>query len=128
MFSGDPHWSEPKRVRSSLLQNGHHLGYITIVSYPNRDISAFPEGSPYFEVVVSDLADQHVALLQRFRQHWLIQCGERYATAEASGALNPEQIQTLAMFAMEHAVEGSFVLAAALRVEVERMLGERAQV
>ncbi len=27
---------------------------------------------PYFEFVVSDLNEKHVALFQRFKQHWLL--------------------------------------------------------
>ena len=70
MSRGDPHWSEPKWVRVSMRRDGNHLGSVTTVSYPNRDLTAFPEGSPYFEIVVADLGERHVALLQRFKEHW----------------------------------------------------------
>src|SRR5262249_34637889 len=85
MSRGDPHWSEPKRVRASVRDNDDHIGYVTTVSSPNRDLTAFPEGSPYFEVVVSDLRDHHIALLQRFKQYWLTHCGSIYRTADATG-------------------------------------------
>ena len=124
MASTDPRWSVPTRVRKSVLCHGHHVGYSTTVGYPNRDLTAFPEGSPYFELVISDLADHHVALMQRFKQHWLIQCGDKYATAAVAGGLSNEQIEELAITALARASEGSFFLAAALRVELERMLGE----
>jgi hypothetical protein len=123
MPGGDPHWGEPKRVRTSVLHAGRHVGYVTTVGYPDRDLTAFPEGTPYSEVVVADLSDRHVALLQRFRQHWLVHCGDQYTTTSAAGELKAEQIAKLAVFALVHAGEGGAVLAAVLKGEVERMLG-----
>ena len=67
MSRSDPHWSEPKWVRASVRRDGNHLGSVTTVSYPNRDLTAFPEGIPYFEIVIADLGERHVALLQRFK-------------------------------------------------------------
>ena len=127
MSRGDPHWSEPKRTRRSVRDETTHFGYVTTVGYPNRDLTAFPEGSPYSEVVVSDLRDRHLALLQRFKQHWLIHCGDTYETADACGELTDEQIAGLALFALAHATDTAEVLAAALKAEVERMLADRLQ-
>ena len=123
MSSGDPRWSEPKRVCGSVRRNGRHVGNFTTVGYPNRDLTAFPEGTPYSEVVVSDLAGGHVALLQRFKQHWLVHCGGEYATTAAGGELSAEQVAKLAGFALEHAGQAADVRVALLQAEVERMLG-----
>lgn len=86
-------------------------------------MTAFPEGSPYSEVVVSDLAGEHVALLQRFKQHWLVHCADCYATVETGGVLTAAQVQSLARFAIAHADDGNDLLAKALKREVEKMLG-----
>ncbi|MCI0701474.1 MAG: hypothetical protein L0241_10370 [Planctomycetia bacterium] len=112
MSRGDPHWSEPIRTRSSVRQNANHLGYLTTVSYPHRDLTAFPEGSPYSEVVVSDLNEKHVALFQRFKQHWLIHCGNYYRTTESAGELRNEQVLELAVFALSHQDKPALALVA----------------
>jgi hypothetical protein len=125
MSGGDPHWSEPKWVRASVRHAGNHIGSITTVSYPNRDLTAFPEGSPYFEVVIADLSERHVALLQRFRQHWLIHCGDTYETTRVSGELSPEEIFELAAFALLHRIDPPPVLASALGLQVEGLLAPR---
>ena len=113
---------EPRRVRVAVRHKGEHLGYLTVTSYPDRDISAFTEGSPYFEAAVSDLADTHVALLQQFREHWLIHCGTTYATTDAAGDLTESQIERLAVFALKYRGEPPQILAASLKAHVERML------
>lgn len=123
----DPHWSEPKWVRASVRQAGNHIGSVTTVSYPNRDLTAFPEGSPYFEVVIPDLSERHVALLQHFRQHWLIHCGDTYETTSVSGELSPEEIVELAAFALLHRTDPPPILASALGVQIEGMLAPREQ-
>jgi hypothetical protein len=123
MSQGDEHWSEPKRVRVSVRSKDRHVGYLTTIGYPNRDLTAFPEGSPYSEFVISDLAEHHVALLQRFKQHWLVQCGEEYATTGVGGELTPEDITKLAVFSLEHATTAADMLVAVLKIGVERMLG-----
>src|SRR5262245_37935687 len=122
MSRGDPHWSEPKWVRASVRHDSNHLGSVTTVSYPNRDLTAFPEGSPYFEIVVADLAERHVALLQRFKQHWLIHCGDIYVTTRFGGELTSNQIATLAVFALLHRTDLPAVLSAALESYIEEML------
>ena len=90
---------DPTRTRTAVRHNGHHLGYLTIVGYPDRDISTYTEGSPYFEAVVSDLKERHVALLLRFKAHWLVHCGETYDTTAAGGELTAAQLTVLATFA-----------------------------
>ena len=115
-------WGDPKRVRVAVRDKGEHLGYVTTTSYPDRDITAFTEGSPYSEVAVCDLAEKHVALLQRFKAHWLILCGTSYATTEVSGELNDAQVAELSVFALRHKEHAGAALAAALRARVERML------
>jgi hypothetical protein len=122
MSRGDPHWSEPKWVRASVRHDGNHLGSVTTVGYPNRDLTAFPEGSPYFEIVVADLTERHVALLQRFKQHWLIHCGDTYATTRVGGELNDNQIAALAVFGLVRQNEPPAALSAALEAQVESML------
>jgi hypothetical protein len=122
MSRGDPHWSEPKWVRSSVRHEGNHLGSVTTVSYPNRDLTAFPEGSPYFEIVIADLAEYHVALLQRFKEHWLIHCGNSYITSVARGVLTADQIDDLAVFALQRQSDSPSVLAAAIEAQVEELL------
>jgi hypothetical protein len=122
MSRGDPHWSEPKRTRVSVRHKADHVGYLTTVSYPNRDLTAFPEGSPLYEAVVSNLSEQHVALFQRFKQHWLIHCGSVYRTTEVGGELSDGQMLELAAFALLHQDKPAPVLATALKAEVEEML------
>jgi len=123
MSSGDPRWSDPKRTRVSVRHKDRHVGYLTTVGYPNRDLAAFPEGTPYTEFVVSDLTDRHVALFQRFKQHWLVHCGGEYATTAVGGELTTDQITKLAVFSLEHANTASDILVAVLKVGVEKMLG-----
>ena len=120
---GERHWSDPKRTRAALRIRGTHLGYIATVGYPNRDLTAFPEGSPYFEVVVADLGDRHVALFQRYKAHWLIHCGSRYAIADAGIDLTPDQIESLALFALEHQHEGPEWLLASLNSRMLELAG-----
>jgi hypothetical protein len=115
-------WGDPKRVRVAVRHGGMHLGYVTTTTYPDRDITAFTEGSPYSEVAVSDLAEEHVALLQRFKHHWLIHCGTSYATTEIGGALTDAQIAELAAYALRNKDHAGAALAAALRALAERML------
>jgi hypothetical protein len=116
-------WSEPERTRVAVRHWGRHIGYVTIVDYAGRDFELFPEGSPYFEVAVSDLNEKHVALFQRFKQHWLIHCGNNYDTADGNGALTPRQITRLATLALQNATENGEALLARLKREVERVLG-----
>jgi hypothetical protein len=122
MSEGDPHWSEPKRTRVAVRQWWQHLGYVTVVEYPNRDFTAFPEGSPYFEIAVSDLNEKHVALFQQFKQHWLIHCGDRYDTTDTVGDLSGKQIMQLAILAIQLATENNIVLLLTLKRAVDRML------
>jgi hypothetical protein len=101
-----PGWNEPKRVRRSVHAGLHHLGYVTLVAYPNRDVTAFTEGSPYREVVISDEREGHVALLQRFKAHWLVQCGRNYGTTgKVIDMTEPLAIQ-LALFALHSGQHG----------------------
>jgi hypothetical protein len=99
-------WHEPKRIRRSVHWKDRHLGYVTLVAYPNRDITAFTEGSPYREVVISDEREGHIALLQRFKAHWLIQCGECYGTTEQAREMTEELAMKLAMFALRSGEQG----------------------
>lgn len=122
MSRGDPHWSEPKWIRVSVRHKGNHLGSVTTVSYPNRDLTAFPEGSPYFEIVVANLAERHVALLQRFKQHWLIHCGVAYVTTRVAGELTDNQVASLAIHALSHQTDPPILLASALEAHIEAML------
>jgi hypothetical protein len=123
MSEGDPRWSEPKQTRVAVRHWWQHIGYVTVVEYPNRDYTAFPEGSPYFEVCVSDLSEMHVALFQRFKHHWLIHCGDRYDTSDTSGELTARQITQLATFALQNATENNVVLLIMLKKEMDKMLG-----
>ena len=84
-------WSEPKRIRRSINVQDRHLGYVTLIAYPNRDVTAFAEGSPYREMMIADPREGHVALLQRFKEHWLIQCGNNYGTTNYGGILTEAQ-------------------------------------
>jgi hypothetical protein len=113
---------DPKRVRTAVRDRGEHVGYVTIVSYPDRDLTFFPEGTPYAEVVVSDLADRHVALFQRFKEHWLVHCGTNYATTDAAGDLTDRAVWSLATFALRHRARPNPVLAGALKKQIERSL------
>jgi hypothetical protein len=93
-------WNEPKRIRRSVQANGRHLGYVTLVAYPNRELTAFTEGSPYHEVVISDQREGHVALLQRFKEHWLVQCGTSYRTTKNMIEMTERVALALAIFAL----------------------------
>ena len=116
-------WDNPKRTRVAVRDRWQHTGYVTVVEYPGRDFELFPEGSPYFEVAVSDLDERHVALFQRFKEHWLIHCGNRYDTTDRSGGLTAKQITRLASLALQHAGENNVVLLLTLKKEMDRMLG-----
>jgi hypothetical protein len=115
-------WSNPKRVRRSINVQDRHLGYVTLVSYPNRDITVMSEGSPYWEIVISDAQERHVALLQRFKEHWLVQCGENYGTTGRGGILSEAQALQLAQFTLERLDVGDR-LVEAVRIKVDSILG-----
>lgn len=114
---------DPKRVRTAVRDRGEHVGYVTVVTYPNRDLIAFSAGSPYSEVVVSDLKEKHVALLQEFREHWLVHCGSTYETTTARGRLTASQVASLAAVALRHRDQPPAALSGALAALVDKMLG-----
>jgi hypothetical protein len=123
-YSGDAmSVGDPKRVRSSVRHRGRHIGYVTVATYPDRDLICFSAGSPYSEVVVSDLTEKHVALFQEFKEHWLVHCGPTYDTTNASGRLTGAQVMALAAFALLHRDQPAPVLVEALKTHVEVMLG-----
>ena len=115
-------WSEPKRTRTAVRYKSDHVGYVTTVGYPGRDLTAFSEGSPYSEVVISDLNDRHVALLQRYKEHWLVQCGAHYRTTDRPGELSDRQVMRLAVFALLQAGEPAGALVDALKARLDGML------
>jgi hypothetical protein len=117
-------WSEPKRTRRSVHRGTIHLGYVTVVSYPDRDLMFLPEGTPFSEVVIADTAENHVALLQRFKAHWLIQCGEHYGTADVAGELSESQIMDLALDVLSDAERGE-ELVDALEAQLKRFVTPR---
>lgn len=114
---------DPKRVRTAVRVRGGHIGYVTVVTYPDRDLLSFSAGSPYSEIVVSDLKDGHVALLQEFREHWLVHCGRIYETTTAHGRLTASHVTSLAVFALRHRDQPPAALSKALAVLVDEMLG-----
>lgn len=114
---------DPKRVRTAVLERGSHIGYVSVVTYPDRDLLTFSAGSPYSEIVVSDLKDKHVALVQEFREHWLVHCGSAYETTTARGRLTASQVAALAAFALRHRDQSPAALSGALKAQVDRMLG-----
>lgn len=118
-------WSDPKREHCSVRDGDQHIGYLTIISYPNRDVTAFPEGTPYFEVVIAGLGNRHVALLQRFKEHWLVHCGTIYETTTCGGELTEPQIESLARFALRSTVEAPSARAIQLRERIEMELNGR---
>lgn len=118
MGFGDPKW-----VRTSVRSWGRHIGYVTVVTYPDRDLILHSEGSPHSEIVVSGLDEKHVALLQEFKEHWLIHCGPTYDTTNAAGRLTDKQVMKLAVYALRHRHDAAPVLAEALKAHVERMIG-----
>ena len=118
---------DPKRARSSVRHCGRHIGYVSVATYPDRDLICFSAGSPYSEVVVSDLTEMHVALFQEFKKHWLVHCGPTYDTTNASGRLNGTQVMALAVFALRHKDDPPPALVDALKTHVEGMLEQRAR-
>jgi hypothetical protein len=114
---------DPIRVRRSVLRGHAHLGYVTAVAYPDRDLTAFSEGSPYREVVIAGPREEHVALLQRYKEHWLIQCGACYATTERSGELTDAQAMQLALVALARERPAA-VLVGMLKKQIDGMLPE----
>lgn len=110
------------RVRRAVLHRADHVGYVTVTTYPGRDLTAFTEGSPYSEVVVADLKERHVALFQRYKEHWLIHCGTDYVTTAAAGELAEPHVSELAVFALRHRDFPPAVLVAVLKAHVERLL------
>ncbi|QJW96280.1 hypothetical protein [Frigoriglobus tundricola] len=115
-------FGDPKRVRTSVRSWGRHIGYVTVVTYPDRDLTLHPEGSPYSEVVVSGLDEKHVALLQEFKEHWLVHCGPTYDTTTAAGRLTAKQVTALAAYALLHRHDAAPVLIEAIKAHVENML------
>ena len=113
---------DPVRVRVAVHDGGTHVGYLTTVGYPDRDISAFSGGVPRFDFVVSDLHDEHVALLQRYRQHWLIYCGKQYDTTDVGGDLNTEHMLELTQLALRHRNDSVVVRLATLKAYIEGVL------
>ncbi len=113
---------DPKRVRWAVRPDGRHIGYVTVTAYPDRDLLLSAAGSPYSEVVVSDLGERHVALFQQFKEHWLIHCGPTYTITAAAGELGAKHVEPLAAFALRHRGDSNPVLAAALKVQLERLL------
>ncbi len=77
---------------------------------------------PYFEFAVSDLNEKHVALFQRFKQHWLIHCGSRHDTT-AAGKLTAKQIVQLATLAASARRRKQRGVAHHRWRELEKMLG-----
>jgi hypothetical protein len=115
-------WNDPRRVRRSVHLDNTHLGYVTTIAYPGRDITALTEGLPYSEVVIADPGERHVALLQRFKEHWLVQSGASYGTADAAGELGDAQAMQLALFALTQRGTTRPVLVALLVEQLESML------
>lgn len=113
-------WSEPKRVRRSVHRGTVHLGYVTVISYPDRDLMFLPEGTPFSEIVIANTAEMHVALLQRFKAHWLIQCGTHYGTADVAGDLSESQIMDVALDVLSGVQRGE-KLVNALEAELETL-------
>ncbi len=116
-------WSEPKRIRLSVHRNERHLGYVTLVAYPNRDTTSHTEGSPYREVVIADERELHVALLQRFKAHWLVQCGKHYETTNRVREMTESLAVQLAHFALDRADRGE-ALVKMLCEELDKPRGE----
>jgi hypothetical protein len=114
-------WIDPRRVRRTVYDGATHLGFVTTVRYPGRDLEFFPAGTPYGEVVVADPDEQHIALLQRFKQHWLIRCGPAYGTTDRGGDLTDEQAEQLARFAFSQTGSPA-ALADALAIHLDRLL------
>jgi hypothetical protein len=113
---------DPVRVRAAVHDRGAHVGSVTTVGYPDRDLTAFPEGQPWSEVVVSDLAGAHVALFQRFRQHWLVHCGPAYDTADAAGPLDAARTLELAVLALRLRADPPAARSAELAAHLEAVL------
>ena len=110
-------------VTGSVRYKGRHLGYVTVVSYPNRDITALTEGSPYSEVVIADLREEHVALLQRYKEHWLIHCGGCYGITGRGGELGDGPAMRIAQNVLLDEVRGA-ALVDRLEALLERELVE----
>jgi hypothetical protein len=108
----DSGWNSPKRIRRSVHAHGRHLGYVTLVAYPGRDITLDTEGSPYREVVISDEREGHVALLQRFKAHWLVQCGLEYGTTDRAVDMSEPLAIALATRALRSGERGDLLVAA----------------
>ena len=113
---------DPKRVRTAVRARGEHIGYVTVVAYPDRDLLHFAAGSPYAEIVVSDLNDRHVALLQEFKEHWLVHCGAAYETTSGCGRLRGARVTALAVFALRNRDRPAPVLSKLLKAHVDRAL------
>jgi hypothetical protein len=115
-------WGDSRRIRRSVHRANDHLGYVTTISYPDRDLTAFSEGSPYREVVIADPAEEHVSLLQRYKEHWLIQCGGCYGTTDRPEELDDAQAMQLALFALAHANDPGPVLVGLLKEWLDALL------
>ena len=114
--------NDPVRVRRSVYRGWTHAGYVTTLRYPGRDLDLFPEGMPWAEVVIADAAEKHVALLQRFKRHWLVQCGRAYGTTLRAGELSEAQALRLARFALAQTDTPADALAERLIEQLDRLL------
>jgi hypothetical protein len=117
-------WNEQKRVRRSVQHRATHLGYVTTVAYPDRDLAALTEGSPYSEVVIADPHEAHVSLLQRYKAHWLIQCGDHYDITARGGELTDDQVMRLAQAVLLLRGKSARTLVDGLKELIEGLLPE----
>lgn len=112
--------TDPVRVRRAVYRGRTHLGYVTTFHYPDRDLDLLPEGTPGGEVVIADQGEGHLALLQRFKRHWLVRCGSVYETTRRAGDLTTAKVERLARFALSE--PGGKGLAGAIAAELDRLL------
>ncbi|AWM40805.1 hypothetical protein GobsT_06470 [Gemmata obscuriglobus] len=112
--------SAPIRVRVAVYDDGGtHVGYLSTVGHPDHGDAP---GVPRFDMAVSDLGGQHVALVEQYRQHWLVYCGRRYDTADAGGDLSADHLLALARLALRTRNDPVSVRIAALKAYIERVL------
>lgn len=113
---------DPIRERRAVYHRRAHLGYVTTIRYPDRDLTLFSEGSPYREIVIADYSERHVALLQQYKEHWLIQCGGCYTTTDRCGELSGSHAKQLAAFALAQGAQPDNHLVELLKERIDGLL------
>jgi hypothetical protein len=116
-------WSDPRREKTAVRDGYNLLGYVIGVSYPGRELTAYQEGLPYDEIVITTTRQDPVAWLRRFRMHWLIRCGDNQDTVEVCNNLSADQAMAIAKNALQQPALQGAALVEELKTQMQTLLG-----